>query len=347
MVLSEIIIKIPYKIIWNTLKMFNKNEDVVFFCADYLDYIIFEEIHKHLPDITIVSKNRKIKKELEANGINSILWPVFPKVVIMARHSFHFFPEHKITKIGQRHGVYHFKKFISSKKYNRFDLYLFTSDTEVEEAKSLGIECGTSGGFPKIDQMFKSGNNEFITKTKKDLGIDNRPVIMFSSTWDKSNASAIDRWYNKLHLLTEKYNVLVTLHPWVSNGYKETIKNTKDITLIEDKRTLKYLLISDVFIGDTSSIIAEFCALDRPIITFKVAEANTRLDPTIIDMLEKISIRIDSFDQIEKAIESSLENPIERTEQRKKYNNIMFDELDGAHGKKSADKIINFLKTRN
>jgi CDP-glycerol glycerophosphotransferase (TagB/SpsB family) len=347
MVLSEIFLKIPYKIVWNTLKFFNKNKDIVFYCADYLDYVIFEEIRKHIPEITIVAKNKKVKKELELEGIDSILCPVFPKALIMARHAFHYFPEKQITKIGLRHGVYHFKKFISAKKYNRFDLYLFTSETEVEEAKALGITCGASGGFPKIDGMFKSDKEDINKQTRKELNFDNRPIVMFSATWDKSNASAIDRWYNRLDQLTEKYNVLVTLHPWVSEQFKNTIRNTKNVYLIDDKRTLKYLMLSDVFIGDTSSIIAEFCSLDKPIITFKVDDNNNRLDSSIVEMLKKISERIDTFDQLEYAIELSLKNPNKLSPERMKYNNIMFDKLDGFHGKKSAEKILSLLNIKN
>jgi len=343
MLLSEILLTIPYKIIWNIKKILKlKKNNIVFFCADYLDYVIFEEIHKLLPEINIVSKNKTIKAELEKHGVKSISWPVFPKTVIMARHSFQFFPESKIKKIGMRHGAYHFKKFIGAKKYNRFDLFLFTSETEVEQAKSIGINCGANGGFPKIDRMF--ANNEVkIQSLKKELNFDDKPTIMFSSTWDKSGMAAVEKWYDKLDLLTDKYNIIVTLHPWVSETYKNKIVKTKNIILIEEKKNYMYLELADVFIGDTSSIIAEFNALDKPIITFKIDNTNNRLTPEINDMLEDISIRIDSFDDLNIAIENSLKKPDEKSSSRIKYNKIMFDELDGKHSIRSAEIISKFL----
>ncbi len=102
-------------------------------------------------------------------------------------------------------------------------------------------------------------------------------------------------------------------------------------------------MIADIFVGDYSSIIGEFCAFDKPIITFKVPESD-RTIPDVIKMIKDISIQINSFDQLNKAIEHSLKFPNEKSDQRKMANKILFDNLDGKAGYRAAIIINDFLK---
>jgi len=340
MVFSEYLFKIPYSIAWRLAISHNYSFPVVFYCTDYLDYVIFEPIKKHLPDITIAAKNRSIQKELSDKGISSILLPVYPKVVIMARHALHKFPSKKVIKIGMRHGAFNFKKFIKASQYNKFNLFLFTSQKELKDAEEFGIKCGASVGFPKIDELHNNSiTQEQITKVKEELDIANeKPTLFFSATWNNSNLSAIEHWYKKLDLLTDNYNVLVTTHHFMDEKFVSAIKQTDKIHFIEDQNINKYLMIADILIGDTSSIIAEFCSLDKPIVTFKVP-LKGRLNPEIVKMLDEISFRINSFEELRKVLPEALINQTLHSEKRKKYNSIMFDNLDGNAGKRAAAEI--------
>jgi CDP-glycerol glycerophosphotransferase (TagB/SpsB family) len=105
-------------------------------------------------------------------------------------------------------------------------------------------------------------------------------------------------------------------------------------------------MISDILFGDTSSIIAEFCALDKPIITFRVPEAGRSI-PEIREMIKSISIQIDNFDEVYDAIKRCLENPNEKSAQREAANKIMFGNLDGKAGKRAAREIEKLLKEKN
>ncbi|WP_218570936.1 hypothetical protein, partial [Pseudomonas sp. Kh14] len=78
---------------------------------------------------------------------------------------------------------------------------------------------------PKLDP--------YINKSVKSLH--NKPIIVFTATYDKSGMSAIHLWADKLGLLTEKYNIYVTLHPWMSRKYVKIIKNTEGVKLIEEE----------------------------------------------------------------------------------------------------------------
>ncbi len=49
-----------------------------------------------------------------------------------------------------------------------------------------------------------------------------------TATWDKSGQSAVERWADKLAPLTQRYNVMVTVHPWTSAHFIEQIRSGPD-----------------------------------------------------------------------------------------------------------------------
>jgi len=344
MVFSYYLYKLPYTLCWHILKLANKLSGTVFYCGEPLDHYIFEPVNKHLDKVTYVTDNPEVKSFLQQQGIPYQTMPVFPKAVIMARHSTYKFPCHSIIKIGLRHGAYHFKRMTSATNYNQFDLYLMTSIADVKAGEKLGIDCAKAIGFPKLDPALNGTyNQEYLTKLKSSLPInEEKPTLLFTSTYDTSGMSGITEWYDKLSMFTEKYNVLVTLHPWVSPRYKTIIENTQNVHLINANNVVPYIMLADAVIGDNSSILAEACALDKPMVTFTTAKAKRTLDE-IESLLTNISLRITSSKELEQSIQQALSNPLELRNQRKDANILMFDNLDGNAGKRAAQQIIKLL----
>ena len=342
---SKIIFSVPYKIVWKIVSVFRKKQQIDFLCGNIVDYICFKDVHEVMPEVRIVARNKKVKKVLHKYGIDSVVYPTFPSVIIMARHLTRKYPSKNLKKIGMRHGAYHFKDFINRKEYNAFDKYFVTSKKEVEIALSKGITSTVAVGFPKIDSLF-NGNLD-IYKVKSDLfstlNLDNnKKTILFTATWNKNGYSAIDGWYDQLHRLTSTYNVLVTTHHLISKDKIERIKETKDVIYLADKDIMKYYTVADVMIGDISSIIAEFCALDKPIVTFKVKETK-RFTSEIIEMLDEITYRIDSFQDLIDILPTALESPMFHSDKRAFYNTVMFDELDGLASIRAKDEILSLV----
>ena len=340
---SQYLIRYPYKIFWRIRKFFDNKRRIDFFCGGYVDYVCFKNIHKYLPEVRIVAKNKKVSKELESYGIKSILYPTFPDVIIMARHLSRKFPEKKIRKIGMRHGAYHFKDFVTKKKYNAFDRFMLTSSEEVRLAKKKGIVSGVAVGFPKIDSMFNGEiSDKDLMKLRTKLKIDpQKRTVIFAATWDRKDYSVIDKWIHRIEELAEKYNVLVTVHQWTTKWKQQKLEDYRKINFIRDKDILKYLMISDIMIADISSIIAEFNALNKPIITFRVPEMR-RFTSEIRSMLDEISFRIDTFDELKDALKEAVNNPEKHQEQRLFYNKIMFDKLDGRASERALAVIKEF-----
>lgn len=347
MVLSSYLLHYPYTIVWRIVKALRKHQQMAIYCADILDYVVLEPVLRYLPStkLRIVAKNYKVKRELRALGITSRRWPVFPDVVIMARHALHKFPARQIKKIGFRHGAYHFKDFIKPEKYNAFDLYFFTSRHELQQASAIGIRKGYAIGFPKIDAAFDGSiSPEQLSILARRLRLDTgKKTIIFSATWDGSGMSAIEQWVSNLDAFSDTYNILVTVHPFMSKKYLRILKHNPRIRFIRDRKIMPYLMLADILVSDTSSIIAEFCVLDKPIITFKVSPSR-RLSAEIERLLDQISIRIASWDELSSAVEKALQDPCAQSHIRREYSKRIFDSPDGKAGARAAQIIRAFVR---
>jgi hypothetical protein len=319
---------------------------VDFFIGEAMDYIILRNVMPYFPKSRVVSKNKEVQRKLMEMNVSSILWPTFPDVVIMARHALYKYPHVGIVRICLEHGPYIFKNFIAAKKYNLFDLYFFTSKKLLKKARKTGIVSGEYAGYPKLDNALNGSITPAqIEELKSGLNLDtNKSTILFSATWDKSGMSAINKWHHSLDQLVDSYNILVTLHPFMSKFYVESVKATPGVIFIEELDMVPYLMLSDVLVSDTSSIIAEFCALDKPIITFSVGEA-PRLTNHIRKIIKKLSIQISEFHELPDVINKVLIDDT-KSKDRMKANKKFFTTLDGKATERAVQEIHRLLAAK-
>jgi hypothetical protein len=340
------IIKIPYWLLWILHKHTGKTIPLAVYCAEPLDYAVLEPVLSHLPGLTLIAKNKKTANWLYEKKIPFKRWPVFPEAVIMCRHAAHYFPLKGITKIGFRHGAYHFKAFAGIQYYNLFNVYFMTSREEVREAQAKGITTARALGFPKLDPAFDgTWTKEKLASFRQCLSLDpKKKTLLFTATWDKKGMSAMRLWINFISHLTGAYNVMVTVHPWMSKKYRSRLEHRKGIRFIHSPETLPYLMTADAVIGDISSILAEACALDKPMVTFRIPGSRRTL-PEITELLDRISVRIENSTQLEEAIEECIRNPKALRKERKEAARLMFDRLDGKAGLRAAEIIRKILAT--
>ncbi len=341
MTLLDYLIPLFYNPLWYLFK----TDDIAFYAADPLDYEMFLPIQKHLNHAVVyVAKNKKTRQYFRKNNIPFKRYPAFPKMVIMGRHSAYKFPVKKIKKIGFDHGLYQFKRWTSVKLYNQFDLYFVSSAEQVKIARKMGITTVKAIGYPKLDQAFDGSISENdLTVLKKKLGINpKKATIIFSSTWDVAGLSALTRWIERVQELSGRYNILLTAHPWTKPALLQKLKQVKGAFFLDDNDITKYLMIADLFVGDYNSLIGEFCAFDKPLITFRVPESR-RTVPEVMQMIRDISYQVNNFDEIPPAIKYSLQHPQEKSEARRAANKVLFYALDGKAGKRAADYINQYL----
>jgi len=344
MILSGYIIKIPYWITWHITHATRKEKDIAFYVGSVHDYYLIENILPHVEyPYRIVAKNKSIARTLRSKGIKTSIWPEFPGIVIMPRHAFHKFPLKAIKKIGMRHGPYHFKQMIDAEKYNAFDLFLFTSKHETEIARKAGIQCGVAGGYPRLDVLQNKKTRDLSREIKNTANFESsKPTLLFTATWKKSGLSAVDKWIEHIEELSAEYNIIVSLHPDMPQKYTNKVKNMQPIKLATPEELPAGMLAADFLISDTSSVIAEYCALNKPIITFKI-DIKGRLTREISEMIRDISIQISGIEELNGAVEKYYSNPNLKKEARERWNKRFFDDVTISHGMKAATHINSFI----
>jgi len=345
MVFSYYITKPFYIMIWHTIKLFRKRPRAILYCNDILDIELYKNIGIYLKPIEIVAKSNTLKRKLISQGYTNIsTLPSFPDYVIMFRNMAWRFPCKKIIKIGLEHHAYNFKRHSSANYYNMFTVFFVTSNEQIKILREMNVTTELLVAYPKIDSLFNGSiTPEYLLQLSHKARIDsNKKTLLFSSTWDKSGMSAIDKWYDKISLLKDKYNVIVTLHDWMNEEYKRVLQENPDIFYIDDLDRLPYIKLADICVSDTSSFIAECILLNKPLITFKTAIAK-RTIPEVIKLIESISIQINSFEELENAIIRYIEQPDLLKNSREKAIKQMFDAPDGQAGKRVADKIIEIV----
>lgn len=344
MVFSYYLTKYPYKAIWFLLNRAGLSNEVVFYCGTEMDVLLFAPVQKYLKPLPVVAKDKKVQLALKNQGISARRLPVFPRAVVMCRQAAYRFPEEKIIKFGLRHGPYYFKPFANPQGYNMIHRFFMTSRSEVDAAQKAGINTGVPIGYPKLDPAFDGTyDGTFLQglRTRAQLKTD-RPTLLLTATWDNSGLSAVEQWAGRLSELTAQYNLLVTVHPWTSEKYRQQIQHTAGVYFIDDYDVVPWIMLADLCIGDYSSILAECCALDKPVMTFVLPDAR-RTVPEVKVLIEAFSERIHSFDELIERLPEVLGAPNRLQDERRQAARVMFDVLDGKAGQRAAEEIIGYF----
>ncbi len=347
MVLSGELFRIQYTFFWHLAQWLFRPDQIVFYCPEMIDYYSFAPVLKHLPPIKIASNSAEVRRQLAPKGIAVKRLPAFPRCVVMCRHATHRFPCSSIVKVGLRHGAYHFKRLTRADNYNRFDLYLFTSQSDLEAALDIGVKVGQAVGFPRLDPAFDGSiTKDTLDALSADLKLDpSKSTLLFTATWDKSGMSGIVLWHDRLCELASKHNILVTAHPWTDKRFLTKVKAAPGVRFLKTTDLTPYIMLADIVIGDTSSLLADCSALGKQIIRFRTGKARRSLEE-IDTLLDMMSVSISTFEELPPAIDRLCKNPEQLKGGQAKANAVMFDILDGKAGKRAADAITELLQER-
>ena len=158
-----------------------------------------------------------------------------------------------------------------------FDLYLtqgpyFTRKFIELSKKHKNFEVAETG-WSKLDVygknllQFDADKKALQSKHKVDKIILYAPTFspsLTSAPFMRSEIEAIAS--NKKHLVLIKFHDLMAKE--IINNYKSVADKYDNILFVEDRNILKYLIVSDLMISDTSSVVYEFLLLNKPVITF-------------------------------------------------------------------------------
>ena len=159
-----------------------------------------------------------------------------------------------------------------------FDLYLtqgpyFTKKFNELREKYKNFDVKETG-WSKLD-IYSNNKSEFnIEKDVLKLNYKADKIILYAPTFSPSITSA-PFLKNEIENLAanSKHLILIKFHDLMSEKliieYKSLANKFKNIIFLEERNILKYLIIADIMISDTSSVVFEFLLLNKPVITYK------------------------------------------------------------------------------
>ncbi|MEA3317528.1 MAG: CDP-glycerol glycerophosphotransferase family protein, partial [Bacteroidota bacterium] len=170
---------------------------------------------------------------------------------------------------GEKKGHFRIRKY--------FDLYLTQGPYFTKRFEQLSLKYKDfdviETGWPKLDILFRENSKSQNSKKEILQNSGAKRIILYAPTFSPSLTSAIDI-KNKLFEIVNDDNLLyIKFHDLMSkeiiSEYKKIAREYKNVKIIEDKNIINYLVLSDILISDTSSVVYEFLLLDKPVITYK------------------------------------------------------------------------------
>lgn len=189
-----------------------------------------------------------------------------------------------------------------------FDAYFtqgpyFTKRFEQLKAEHQDFEVAETG-WPKFDIFSRNKKKYDIEKLAILKEHDAKIMVLFAPTHNANMISA-PHLLDEFKKLSENRDFLtiVKFHsetgPEIIEKYKEAFKDTPNLVISTEGNINKLLMMADVLVSDTSSVVYEFQFLDKPVLTFKTQATNVLWDDSedYANLEEKIkeNLEIDRF----------------------------------------------------
>lgn len=177
---------------------------------------------------------------------------------------------------GEKKGHFRIRKY--------FDLYLtqgpyFTNRFKQLAKKYKDFEV-IETGWPKLDSLFKQKGD--YDNEKQDLlnKYKVKRILLYAPTFSPSLTSSIDLKSEIFKLADQDTLLLIKFHDLMNKNvmeeYESICNETENAEIVRDNNIIKYLILSDLMISDTSSVVYEFLLLDKPVVTYKSNSKNIR-----------------------------------------------------------------------
>jgi len=220
-----------------------------------------------------------------------------------------------------------------------FDLYLtqgpfFTKKFLELESKYKNFDV-IETGWPKIDIYGKELHKYDVEKSDLLEKYKAKKIVLYAPTFSPSltSASFLIEEFKQLSK-NKNYLILVKFHDLMSveliETYKQLAYENNTIIFEEERNIIKFLLMADIMISDTSSVVYEFLLLDKPVITFKCSSKNIQWDNSLV------------YSKLEEKISANLEKDIFK-EQRQHIVSEYHPYNDGNSALRMVETVENYI----
>ena len=214
-------------------------------------------------------------------------------------------------------------------------------------------------GTPKLDAYFsgKYSNREFL----ENLGLDpEKRTVLYAPSYKPTSIFDLGREITS-KALTDKYNVIIKLHPYSWAGkyashkqhkyIQKCVKSNPKVVLVpkSDHNIVPYLFAADTLISDASGVINEFLVLEKCGVIFDKgfseishSDGEPVLVENLQDWLKDIFLYISSPGELEKAIEQAINPDAERKSKLLEKKNYLCNMTDG----KAVKRIKTILEEK-
>ena len=183
---------------------------------------------------------------------------------------------------------------------NYFDLYLtqgpyFTARFQQLALKHRDFEV-TETGWCKLDSLYQRHEEYLAERNQLLREAGKKKLILYAPTFSPSLTSATSA-QNAIFELAQQEGIFIMIkfHDLmdiqVVEEYKTAAEQVSNVSIIEDRNILKYLIMADMMISDTSSVVYEFILLNKPVITIRsTAESiNWRDIPSAVELVSAVN----------------------------------------------------------
>ena len=127
--------------------------------------------------------------------------------------------------------------------------------------------------------------------------------MLYAPTFSPSLTSAVDLKHEIIKLADSENLLLIKFHDLMNKKlieeYQIICEKMPNIDILSDNNVIKYLILADLMISDTSSVVYEFLLLDKPVVTYKSNSKNIQWedfsDPSFLTSLVKENLAIDKY----------------------------------------------------
>ena len=236
--------------------------DIDFVWSSQKEYFSLKPLYKESKNFGLKTRLLKIHKSRIRNYIKI---SNLSKTIVIS----HDEPLKRIKKMGWRGKYIYVEHGLGAMKYYTYkysffhEAHLLFYPGEIFKKKMKAInpnfKNGLLGGYHRMDELFKMKINKKKLSQEYDLDI-KKPIILFCPSWGGKYSK--NSGINNIKYFKNIPNVISIPHP---ADYK--IAKKLDVVIPDKEENInKFVHLADIVISDVSSVLAEACLLDKPVI---------------------------------------------------------------------------------